>query len=910
MTDALALLSPASALPESATARRRLCLLACGEGWPLECTRALFAQCAPNDQAALLASLAKAHLSRSGAVGIALASAVDASRAEGTSSARIALLSAHATAAELAMAAARAGAQGGSAAVQALIDGAAASHRHALLSCVLQSAAACNQEELATSAALALALDCTGVAGDDEDAPEAAARALESACLCGHASIARMVLRTFPHVSRTARMQGAKLATARGHGDLARLVLAAPNGQQVIAAMAASAAMDLSTPAHGADEALRPAALARMASLGRQVPQALSRAVSSGDARGARALAHASSEIEVQEALVQAAGQGDAAVMGVMARHIARSPVLPATLSRAMEVAAKNGSEAAIARLLASRPHGDGQGAVEAAVAAGKLGALDLLLSRLPPRTDAQLARCLRKCVELGNPSAAQVIASHADQARVSALARELLMASARCDDDKGVQVAAALLGEQAKGTGHAAMLEAERRGNAAAVGALKRTLLLHRAQSTPTQAAMGLLSLDDTMLGYTLEFLCCADVGAANQTCRRVRQRTRVLQQTETCLVQDYLAARSLNGRALGAPPELDRLAVVVSSHAAHVAREIACKASALQRILALGTAQRWPDQSAIAVQLCASAARADNAKVAQTLLEHRAPDGEWCVLAPAAHLIFGVAVDHVSMHVLAVLLRVCLADGRLGTRPLVARVRHAAGTGQSGLVGVLLAALSREATASRRAAVELAHRRREEWLQRGGLIMVGAAPFDDGLANRTTAETDLDDAFAGALVHAAEAGRAGGVKFVLAMLRARGRLGDFAGALGAATEAAARVDGAAVVALLLAECRDQLTEEGLKATLMIAARNEFAATASVLVDGGAVPAIDVAFLFVEAARRGWAHAVRCLLATGCIALVTVEVALEEATRRGADEITAALAAAKASMEAASGSV
>jgi len=151
--------------------------------------------------------------------------------------------------------------------------------------------------------------------------------------------------------------------------------------------------------------------------------------------------------------------------------------------------------------------------------------------------------------------------------------------------------------------------------------------------------------------------------------------------------------------------------------------------------------------------------------------------------------------------------------------------------------------------AIASRRALIELATKRREEWIRRGGLIMPGAE-FDDGLANKvcscfflcqairfystlffntkgadlfgskqTVAETSLDDALGSGLVHAAQFGHKTMVAVMIGMLKARGRVAEFVLPLGAALETAARSDFDEVISVILSDAGFVLSEDQVKA-------------------------------------------------------------------------------------------
>ena len=100
-----------------------------------------------------------------------------------------------------------------------------------------------------------------------------------------------------------------------------------------------------------------------------------------------------------------------------------------------------------------------------------------------------------------------------------------------------------------------------------------------------------GISDLDDALLGHLLQFSTCGELCACNQTCKRMMQRSRVDQQTELCLVQDYVSART--ERRNDAPRELSRLAVLNAPTLELTKREAILKCGALGTILKLASKQ-----------------------------------------------------------------------------------------------------------------------------------------------------------------------------------------------------------------------------------------------------------------------------------------------------------------------------
>jgi len=324
-------------------------------------------------------------------------------------------------------------------------------------------------------------------------------------------------------------------------------------------------------------------------------------------------------------------------------------------------------------------------------------------------------------------------------------------------------------------------------------------------------------------------------------------------------------------------------------TSNATAMAVETQCKSKAMRHIVETAVREEWADVVNICSELCIAATDADVGSVVETLLEVKSsPNGQFVVPAHVCLRTFQSAVARSCLKSLIVICRLGIPSRRLGTRQLVEKVREEASKGNSAIVFLLLASLSKEAVTSRRERDAMWARRRLDWERRGGLW--GAMQEEEERnQGRTDEERDFDDAMGGALRRTGTEGHTTMLSSLLKMLRARGRLADFASDYEKAFEGACRGGHEQTVNELLSYVT--VSEAAQMEGLTIAARNGHTGLARVLVMDSRLPLQTIRSKFLESARRGHLSAIQTILATGAIGASTCADALEEAMRREHEE-------------------
>lgn len=517
------------------------------------------------------------------------------------------------------------------------------------------------------------------------------------------------------------------------------------------------------------------------------------------------------------------------------------------------------------------------------------------LLRITPLRTDDELKSILIAGAVRGQTQTLITVNNFLPQRKlvIEDLARHAILRCSKTGDAKTAAAFAALLTtETAGGTVAAAVVAAKKNGFDDVLVALKP---LKRGVSSFTPGlSISLIDMNDDVFDHIFLYLDLSALSHSTITCKRFSTRIRTSEQFVRCLINDYMSYRyrlpyaTLRMSSASPPIELLRLAGVISSFNSATAyqMETVRKRAALDRIIAVGVMEDWPDIDPIVAYLAKRSAEADTASVTEMLLNLKLKNGEDAISPQAVLEVFKTAIKNERLRVLGAVLRTALPSKRLRLRSVVEKCREEATAGSASIVSLLLAALSKEAMSSRRAADALAAKRRWEFEQRGGIWGIVQMQQERELhLVRTTEEVDFDDALGSSMRRAAVSGHTTILSGILKLLKARGRLGDFDESCAKSFEDACRCGHVQVLGELLSMV--PINEKSLKEGLSHAIRNGELNVAKMLVTASNLSNTIIHTLFVDSARRGHDTALKTLLQTGCVGGVSCQMALDEVIRR-----------------------